>query len=355
MDRPGQDSPKHPVAVLGATGTVGQRFLQLLEGHPRFQVEYLCASERSAGHAYGEVARWMLPTPIPEALRDAAVHTCKPMPGIPLVFSALDASVAGPIEEAWARSGALVVSNAKSHRMDRDVPLVVAEVNPDHLELLDAQAYDPSGHGGIVANPNCSTIGLALALAPIERAFGIRETHVVTMQALSGAGLPGVASFELFDNVIPHIGGEEEKLESETQKILGRVAQDHIEPKPLAVSATCNRVPVLDGHTECVSLRLERKATAEQLIDCWNNFRAAPQEMGLPTAPERPTIYHTYANAPQPRLHRDLDRGMATSIGRLRPCALLDWKFTALSHNTLRGAAGGALLVAELLEAQGRI
>jgi len=341
-----------PVAVLGATGSVGQRFVQLLADHPWFELAALAASERRAGERYGDAVRWVLDAPLPAAA--AATLLCEATPAIdvPLVFSALSADVAGPIEEAFARAGKLVVSNASSHRMRRDVPLLVPEVNADHLALLERQDY-PQG-GGIVTNPNCSTIGLALALAPLERRFGVRGLHVVTLQAISGAGL-GLPGMDLVDNVVPFIGGEEEKLASETRKILGRLQGGEVRESEVVVSAQCNRVPVLDGHTECVSLRLARPATRDELLAAWREFRAEPQELALPSAPARPVVYLDDPAAPQPRKHRDLERGMATVVGRLQPCPLHDWRFVLLSHNTLRGAAGGALLAAELAVARGRV
>jgi aspartate-semialdehyde dehydrogenase len=344
-----------PVAVLGATGSVGQRFVELLEHHPWFELAFVGASPRSAGRPYGDVVRWAQTTPLPARAAELVVQPAEPPgalpPGVRLCFSALDADVAGPVEVAWAEAGALVVSNAKSHRMAPDVPLVVPEVNPAHLALLERQSF---GRGGIVTNPNCSTIGLLLALAPL-RPFGLVRAHVVTLQALSGAGLPGVPGVQAVDNVIPFIGGEEEKLALETQKILGELRADGIAPARVTISAQCNRVPVIDGHTECVSLQLEQDVDAEALVAAWRDFRAAPQELGLPSAPAHPTLYLDEPDAPQPRKHRDLERGMACSIGRLQPCPVLSWRFVCLSHNTLRGAAGGALLTAELAVAQRRL
>lgn len=338
-----------PVAVLGATGTVGQRFIALLARHPWFRVSAVMASERSAGKRYADAVRWVQQAAMPADVAEMTLLPAEPTL-IPIAFSALDADVAGPIEVAFARSGSLVVSNAKSHRYDADVPLVVPEVNADHLGAARLQRF---GHGAILTNPNCSTIGLVLALKPLHEAFGLRRVHVVTMQALSGAGLPGVASLEIVDNLIPFISGEEEKIERETRKILGRFDGSRFVDATFAVSASCNRVAVLDGHTESISVELERAASAEDMRAAWESFRGEPQRLELPSAPERPIHYHDRPDAPQPRLHRDLDKGMATSIGRLRPCSVLQHKFTALSHNTIRGAAGGALLVAELAVAQG--
>ncbi len=342
---------KTRVAVLGATGSVGQRFVSLLAEHPWFELVGLAASEKNVGRPYGEAARWMQASPIPERAAAMRILPAEPPVDARIVFSALDAEVAGPIETAFARAGSFVVSNAKSHRMDPDVPLLVPEVNPDHLELVAHQGF-PRG-GAIVANPNCSTIGLVLGLAPLVRAFGVSRVHVVTMQAVSGAGLPGVASMEILDNVIPFIGGEEEKLASEPQKIFGRLHAASIEPASLTISAQCNRVSVLDGHTECVALELGAKASRDEILSAWREFRSEPQELALPSAPARPIHYLEDTAAPQPRRHRDLDGGMATAIGRLAPCPVLGWRFVLLTHNTLRGAAKGAILCAELAMARG--
>lgn len=346
-------SSKIPVAVLGATGTVGQRFISLLDGHPWFEVAAITASRRSEGKPYEEAATWIQASPMPEAIRHRVLRPTLPQAadGCPLIFSALDAKAADHLEAPFAEAGHLVVTNARSHRMDADVPLMVGEVNPDHLGLLEAQRWP----GGIIANPNCSTIGLVMALRPLVDAFGVRRLNVVSLQAISGAGLPGVSSYQILDNLIPWIPGEEDKLETEPAKILGRLAGDRIEPYPVEVSAQCNRVPVIDGHTLCVSVELEEKASAEEILEAWREFRSEAQRLRLPSAPERPVHVLEGADQPQPRLHRDLGGGMAASVGRLRPCPLLDYKFVTLSHNTLRGAAGGALLLAELAAARGKI
>ncbi|MDA1264984.1 MAG: aspartate-semialdehyde dehydrogenase [Planctomycetota bacterium] len=341
-----------PCAVLGATGSVGQRFVTLLAEHPWFELTRLCASPRNVGKPYGEATRWVQACACPEAVATMElVPAEEPADEVALVFSSMDREVAGPIEVAWANAGKLVVSNAASHRMDPDVPLVVPEVNPGHLALMDTQPYA----GGILTNPNCSTIGLVLALAPLERAFGVKRLHVVTLQALSGAGVPGVSSMEAIDNLIPFIPTEEQKLATESAKILGTLEAGAITPAKLVLSAQCNRVAVLDGHTECVSIELGREATIEEVRAAWDEFRSEPQELGLPSAPEIPTRYLEAEDAPQPRRHRDLDKGMACVIGRLQPCPVLGWRFVCLSHNTLRGAAGGAVLLAELAVAQGRL
>lgn len=276
--------------------------------------------------------------------------TKAPLPS-KLLFSALGSKVAKDAEVELATAGHCVVSNASSHRMDADVPLMVPEVNPDHLGLAEEQPWD----GALFTNPNCSTIGLVMALKPLYDAFGLEAVNAVTLQAVSGAGLHGVPSMSIVDNLIPYIGGEEEKIESETQKILGRLEGGAIEPAPVTVSAQVNRVPVIDGHTECVSVRLGRPASLEEVRDALASFTAAPQELGLPSAPERPVLVTDEPDRPQPRLDRNAGRGMAATVGRLRPCPILDYKFVVLSHNTLRGAAGGALLVAELAVAKGLI
>ncbi len=334
-----------PTAVLGATGSVGQRMVTLLADHPWFEVVEVVASRKSAGQRYGDAVHWFQESPIPPSIAELEILPIDTELDAPLVLSALDSNVAGEAEERSARAGHLVVSNAKNHRMRDDVPLLIPEVNPDHLKLVDSQPY--SG-GAIVTNPNCSKIGLVLALKPLQDAFGIASVNVVTMQAISGAGFPGVSSLEILDNLVPFISGEEEKLESESRKILGSLGGSGIKDAPIVFSAQCNRVAVLDGHTECVSVKLGRSATTDEIIDVWETFRAEPQRLGLPSAPSNPIIYDPAEAAPQPRLHRNAGSGMAVTIGRLRPCALFDFKFVVLSHNTLRGAAGGSLLAAEL-------
>lgn len=344
---------KIPVAVLGATGTVGQRFVTLLDGHPWFEIVTVAASERSSGKRYRDAVRWAQTVPIPERVAEMRLVPADPIhtaATTPLVFSALDASVAGPIESEFAGQGRVVVSNARSHRMDADVPLLVPEVNAEHLELARAQGHAP---GAVLTNPNCSTIGLVMALAPLERAFGVAAVHVVTLQAVSGAGLPGISSYEILDSVVPMIAGEEEKIESESRKILGRLEGGHIRAADLTLSAQCNRVPVVDGHTLCVSVGLRRKAAPAAVCAAWTEFAAEPQHLGLPSAPRPPLYYLGDDTPPQPRLHRDLGKGMAVAIGRLRPCPILDYRFVALSHNTLRGAAGGAVLTGELAVVKG--
>jgi len=340
---------KIPVAILGATGAVGQRLVSLLFKHPWFDPVLLCASERSAGKPYAEAAHWILSEPMPAKAAAMRVVGCTPNLAVRLAFSALDADIAVKAESEWARAGVLVASNTRCHRMDKDVPLVVPEVNGDHLSLLDVQEWP--GAGGIVTNPNCSTIGLVMALKPLHSAFGLEAVHVVTMQAASGAGYPGVASLDLIDNIVPYISGEEDKLETEPLKILGSLVQDtagkSISPAVFKVSASCYRVPVSDGHSMSVSVRLRNKASQEDVLAIWNNFRGLATDSKLPSMPEQPLVYIDQANRPQPRLDRDTGKGMAVVLGRLRPCSLFDWKFSLLSHNTLRGAAGGTILLAE--------
>ncbi len=342
-----------PVGVLGATGSVGQRFIRLLANHPWFRVAAVTASERSEGRPYAEAVHWAQDEAIPKDVAELPVLPTEVGPEVPLVFSALDAGVAGSVETAFASAGVMVVTNARNHRMDPDVPLLVPEVNAAHLGLLEEQSF--ADGGGIIANPNCSTIGLVIPLQALHQAFGVREVNVVTLQAISGAGIPGVSSMAIMDNVVPFIGGEEEKLEGETQKILGEHRGTGIEAAELTVSAQCTRVPVLDGHLEMVSLALEGSPSPEEVEGVLSSFRGEPQERELPSAPKQPIHVLWENDHPQPRLHRDLEGGMAVSVGRIRECPVLGTKMAVLSHNTVRGAAGGAILCAELAVAQGRV
>jgi aspartate-semialdehyde dehydrogenase len=261
--------------------------------------------------------------------------------------------VAGGLERAFADAGHLVVSNARNHRLEPDVPLVVPEINPDHLALIELQRRSGPSGGAIVTNPNCSTIGLVLALKPLDDAFGVKAVNVVTMQAVSGAGLPGIAALQILDNLVPYIAGEEEKIEAESRKILGRLVDHEIRECDVKISAQCNRVPIVDGHTLCVSVSLERSASVADLREALDSFSGEPQELRTPSAPERPILCLDGSDVPQPRLHRNLDGGMVTDVGRIRRCSVLDFKFVVLSHNTLRGAARGAILVGELIRARG--
>ena len=346
-------SNKLPVGILGATGIVGQRFIQMLEQHPWFEVAWLAASDRSEGRPYAEAARWRLKSDIPERVANMTVAPATPQGAPKIIFAALDAAIARELEPQFASSGCAVVSNSSALRMQSDVPLVIPEVNPDHIALIDSQPWRKTSRGFAVTNPNCSAIGLVLALAPLHRHFELEAVMAVTMQAVSGAGYPGVASLDILGNVIPYIKNEEEKMEEETQKLLGTLKGGAIVPAPFAMSAQCNRVPVEDGHTESVSVRLKKKVNAEEIVAAWNEFTAEPQHLRLPSAPDKPVVYLTAPDRPQPRFDVDLGGGMTTAVGRLRPCNVLEWKFTVLSHNTIRGAAGAALLNAELLKAKG--
>jgi aspartate-semialdehyde dehydrogenase len=344
---------KIPVGILGATGVVGQRFIQMLEHHPWFEVAWLAASDRSEGKLYSEAARWRLKTPMPASVASMAVSPATPQGAPKIIFAALDASIAAEMEPRFAEAGCAVVSNSSALRMQSDIPLVIPEVNSDHIKLIDIQSWRKKSGGYVVTNPNCSAIGLVLALAPLHQKFGLETVMAVTMQAVSGAGYPGVASLDILGNVIPYIKNEEEKMEEETHKLLGQLNATKIIPAAFAMSAQCNRVAVEDGHTESVSIRLKKKATSEEIIAAWNNYRAEPQELKLPSAPERPVVYVEANDRPQPRFDIEMGGGMTTVVGRLRPCGVLDWKFTVLSHNTIRGAAGAAVLNAELLKSKG--
>jgi len=341
---------KIKVGILGATGSVGQKFIHLLSNHPFFEIAEVAASDRSAGKKYKDAVNWFLPSQIPDAVANLSVKNCEPTLDCSVVFSGLDASIAGEVEVAFANKGYQVISNSKNHRFDNDVPLLIPEVNPDHLGLLNAQKF---GKGSIVTNPNCSTIGLLLALKPLNDAFGIEALNVVTMQALSGAGYPGVSSLDIIDNVIPFIGGEEDKMETEPLKIFGQFNGKEIEFSKFKISASCNRVAVVDGHLESVQVKFKNKPSRDEIISAWQTFKGEPQQYNLPLAPIQPVHYFNEDNYPQPRLQRNIDKGMAAAVGRLRACNLFDYKFSVLSHNTVRGAAGGAILCAELMKVKG--
>jgi aspartate-semialdehyde dehydrogenase len=345
-------SERIPVGVLGATGMVGQEFVSFLRDHPWFDLKFLAASDRSAGKRYHDATTWRLGGETPAYVRDIVVSDSVPKDAPKLMFSSMDASVATEIEQAFAAAGHFIVSNSRNHRMDADVPLLVPEANADHLELLPTQQRLRGWAGGIVTNPNCSTIVLVMALAPLKQ-FGIKKVIVTTMQAVSGAGYPGVASLDILGNVVPFIGGEEPKMESETQKILGAFAGTKIEPLAAKVSASCNRVSVVNGHTICVSVEFEKKPSEGEIIAALNGFRGVPQLKELPSAPKQPVIYMEQADRPQPRRDVERENGMAVFVGRLRKCPVLDYKFVALGHNTVRGAAGAAVLNAELMKVQG--
>jgi aspartate-semialdehyde dehydrogenase len=355
-----------PVGILGATGAVGQRFVQLLAAHPWFEVTELVASDRSAGKPYREAARWKLPGGVPAGAAERVVTSLgKPLES-KLLFSGLDSSVAGEAEEEFAANGHAVISNSRNHRHDPDVPLLIPEVNADHLGALEVQRVNAdhlgalevqrrrTGGGYIVTNPNCVVVGLAMVLAPLHRAFGVESVAVATLQALSGAGYPGVPSFDLTDNVLPYIGGgEEDKIENEPLKILGGWNGKAFEPATVAISASVHRVGVVDGHTMALFLNLKKKASPEEAAAALGGFRGEPQERGLPTAPRQPIHVLEAQDRPQPRLDRDREGGMAVSVGRVRDDRTFDLRLEALAHNTIRGAAGAAILNGELLHARG--
>jgi aspartate-semialdehyde dehydrogenase len=345
---------KMEVGVLGATGMVGQHFIKFLANHPWFEVKWVGASERSTAKKYAEATDWRLEGVMPEGVRELTVEDCKPGHAPHLVFSAMDAKYATEIERAFAEAGHSVVSNSRNHRMEPDVPLLVPEVNPDHLRAIPVQQKNRGWKGRIATNPNCSTVVLTMALGALKQ-FGIRRVVVTTMQAVSGAGYPGVASMDINANIVPYIGGEEEKMESETRKIMGEYNSSGFHPLEAVVSAHCNRVPVLDGHTETVSVEFASKPSERDILEAFAKFRSAPQERELPSAPAQPVIYMTEQNRPQPRRDVERERGMAVFVGRLRGCPVLHYKFLALGHNTIRGAAGAAVLNAELMRSEGML
>lgn len=349
-------SRRIPVAVLGATGAVGQTFIRLLANHPWFELAELAASERSAGRTYREAARWVGAAAMPAHVGGMAVRNCTPAEvGAPIVFSALDASVAGEVEAAFAAAGRLVLSNAKNYRMEPDVPLVIPEVNSDHLALLDTQRSNRGWKGGIVTNANCAAIMAVMGLAPLHEAFGIRKLFIATMQAVSGAGYPGVPSLDILGNVIPFISGEEGKIETEIQKMLGRRTNDRIEAAPITISAHANRVAVENGHTVCLSVGFERRVSADEALDALRSWRGDAVARGLPSSPNMSLVVSDLPDRPQPRRDVELGGGMTVTVGRVRDDALFDVKLVAMGHNTIRGAAGASVLNAELLVATDRV
>ena len=345
---------KYPIGILGATGMVGQRFIQLLERHPWFEVAWLAASDRSSGKKYVEAAKWRLDTALPERIANMTIAPAEPAGAPKIIFAALDAAIARDLEPRFADAGCAVVSNSSAYRMAPNVPLVIPEINAEHLGLIEEQTSRRASGGYMVTNPNCSTIGLVMALKPIDQRFGITQIIVTTMQAVSGAGYPGVPSMDILGNVVPYIGSEEEKMEAETLKLLGKLEGHVVAPLAARISASCNRVAVEDGHTESVSIKLGKPATHEEILAAWAEFRPLAGQ-GLPTAPDQPIEWAPQDDRPQPRLDRNRGNGMAVTVGRLRPCGVLDWKFTVLSHNTIRGAAGAAILNAELLASLGKL
>lgn len=353
---------KIPVGILGATGAVGQRFVQLLADHPWFEVSALAASDQSAGKAYAQACHWLLTTPIPEKMRERIVQPAEAGRKLSLdcrlVFSALPSNVAGEVEKEFAQAGYVVCSNAAAHRMEADVPLLIPEVNPDHTALIEIQKHQRGWQGFIVTNPNCSSTQLAIVLRPLLDRFGLCKLAVVTMQAISGAGYPGLPALDILGNVIPLIEGEEAKLEREPNKLLGRLEGERVSEATFITSAQCNRVAVREGHTECVAVEFERKPSTEQVIEALENFQAPPEVANLPSTPAQAILVHGEADRPQPALdmgveYNALSGGMVTHVGRVRPDRLLDVRFVVLGHNTVRGAAGGAIHNAELLVSQG--
>jgi aspartate-semialdehyde dehydrogenase len=345
---------KYPIGILGATGMVGQRYIQLLENHPWFEVAWIAASDRSSGKPYCEAAKWRLDTPIPDRIANMIVSPADPEGAPKVIFASIDASFAREMEPRFAAAGCAVVSNSSAFRMAPNVPLVLPEVNADHLHLIEEQSWRKDSGGYIVTNSNCTVMGPVLALKPIQDRFGITQIFAVSMQAVSGAGYPGVASMDILDNVVPYIANEEEKMEEELLKLLGTLDGHTVTPLPARMSASCNRVPVVDGHTVSVSIKLAKPATREEILAAWADFRPLAGQ-DLPFAPDQPVQWAPQPDRPQPRLDRNRGNGMAVTVGRLRPCGLLDWKFTVLSHNTIRGAAGATILNAELLASLGKL
>ncbi len=342
-------SARIPVTVLGATGAVGQTFVRLLDGHPYFRVTEVGASPRSAGRSYEEAVTWR-EGELPEEAAALTVQPCDPAAlSNRIVFSALDASVAPEVERAFAEAGAVVLSNAKSHRMDPDVPLVIPEINPDHLSLLELQRRSRGWTGGIVTNANCAVTVVAMALAPLHERFGVSTVFVTTLQALSGAGYPGVPALDAANNVVPHIGGEEEKIEQELGKLLGGIGDGGAEHATMAVSAHANRVPVLHGHTACLSVGLEADVSTSAVVEALAGWRGAEVSRGLPTSPPGVSVLRSEADRPQPRRDADTGGGMSVVLGRVRPDPVLDVRLVAMAHNTIRGAAGGSVLNAEVM------
>lgn len=342
------------VGILGATGAVGQHLISLLEEHPWFEVTEVAASEKSSGIKYNERRCWRLPTTIPDAVSRLTLKECTPELDCDFVLAALSADVAKEVEYAFAKAGYPVISNSSYYRMKENVPLLIPEINPEHTQLIPRQQREERFHRGyLVTNPNCTTVGLCVALAPLDRLFGLENVFVTTLQAVSGAGYTGLYAVDIADNVIPFISGEEPKVEAEPKKILGRIDRDRIVESDFVISAQCNRVAVEDGHTICVSVRLKKKPSLQELKECFQSFKGLPQEQSLPTAPPHPIVVFDEENRPQPKIDRNLGRGMTVSVGRIRECPLLDYKFVVLVHNLIRGAAGAALLNAELLYSQG--
>jgi aspartate-semialdehyde dehydrogenase len=349
-------SKKHRVGILGATGTVGQRFVQLLENHPNFEVTALAASDRSIGKTYVEATNWKLTMPMPESVKEIRVRPIQPPLDCELVFSSLPSDAALNAEFEFAFAGFPVISNSSAFRMEADVPLLIPELNHDHLNLIEIQKKKRGFDTGfIVTNPNCSAIAAAPPLHVLHRNFGLEAVMITTLQAISGAGYPGVASLDITDNIFPFISGEEEKVEIELRKILGDLSGESVNLADFKVSAQCNRVNVVDGHTACVRVKFLRKADLADVKSALAGFTSLPQELNLYSAPNQPIIVREEKDRPQPRLDREAGKGMATTVGRIMNDSVFDLKFVSLSHNTIRGAAGAAVLNAELLMAKGLI
>lgn len=346
---------KIPVAILAATGAVGQRFVQLLADHPSFEVTAVTGSERTAGQPYGESVNWILPGAVPPTIADFTIQPTETTLDVPVVFSALPSQEARELEPCFAAAGYAVVTNASAFRMTEDVPLLIPEINPDHTDLIPLQQENHGWSGFIVASPNCSTTSIVLPLKIFQDTFGLEAAVITTMQAISGAGYPGVPSLAIMDNIIPHIGGEDEKLEVEPKKILGSMGEGGLTLADVQLSAQANRVPVIDGHLASVSVKLSREASVEEAIEALKSWQPPDICARLPTSPEQLVIYRHEADRPQPRLDRDAEDGLAWTVGKVRPCGVLDLRFLAITHNTLRGAASGSILNAELLVEQGYI
>ncbi len=346
-------SKKISVGILGATGMVGQRFIQLLENHPWFEVAWVAASERSEGKTYAEAAKWKLKTAIPAHIAKLKVSPASPNGAPKVIFAALDSDIAREMEPAFANAGCCVISNSSAFRMHENVPLVIPEVNADHIRMIDTQSWRKNSGGFMVTNSNCSIMGPVIVLKPLLDRFGVESVFAVTMQAVSGAGYPGVASLDILGNVIPFIKNEEEKMQEEAHKMLGRLKGKSVDLASFGMSASCNRVAVEDGHTISMSIKLKKKAKPEHILEAWSEFKAPTNVAKLPSAVEPVIFYDERPDRPQPRIDLDRGHGMTTSVGRLRPCPLFDWKFTVLSHNTIRGAAGAAIFNAELLKSEG--
>jgi aspartate-semialdehyde dehydrogenase len=346
---------KIPVAVLAATGAVGQRFVQLLADHPWFEIVAIAASEQSVGKKYAEACRWIFPGDPPASVGQMIVSSMEPTLPAQLVFSALPAPVAREVEPLFAQAGYVVCSNASAYRYEPDIPLIIPEVNADHLVLIEQQRVKRGWSGFIVTSPNCTTTGCVLPLKPLNKAFGLKQVFVATMQAVSGAGYPGVASLDILDNILPYIRGEEEKIERETRLLLGCIEDDQRIEADIVVSAQANRVPIVEGHTLCMSLGFEKRPTVEEALAELSNFRGSEQTHKLPSAPEYPILVSHALDRPQPRRDRDAQGGMAVTVGRVRSCTLLDLRMVAVVHNTLRGAASGSILNAELLVFEGNL